>query len=157
MADQLAQRSDFLSVGSNDLTQYTLAVDRGNARLADRFTAFHPAVVRSLKDIAMAGTRNGMAVSVCGEMASEPIATFLLLGLGYTVFSVSPPALPLIRWVVRQIDYAAAVRAADAALSATTTAEMTAGLRAAIADMVDVRWLEAGRLPKPRRSATFKT
>ncbi|MBI4421695.1 MAG: phosphoenolpyruvate--protein phosphotransferase [Gemmatimonadetes bacterium] len=156
LADELAARSDFLSVGSNDLTQYTLAVDRGNARLADRFTPFHPAVVRMLKWVCDAGERAGKPASVCGEMASEPLAAFLLLGLGYRTLSVAPPALPLLRWGVRQIDRRAATLAAQEALAAATTTEVTAILEAALSQHVDLRWLEAGRLPKGKRATSLK-
>src|SRR6267378_2064561 len=94
MADRLAAEADFLSVGTNDLTQYTLVVDRGNARLADRFTPHDPSVLRLLKMVADAARQAGKPASVCGEMASEPLSAFLLIGLGYQTLSVAPPALP---------------------------------------------------------------
>ncbi|MEJ2238507.1 MAG: phosphoenolpyruvate--protein phosphotransferase [Gemmatimonadales bacterium] len=147
LVEQLAERSSFLSVGTNDLTQYTLAVDRGNARLADRFSPLHPAVVRLLKHIIDCGACRGLDVSVCGEMAAEPLSTLLLLGLGYRVLSASPSALPLVRWMVRQIDIAAAARAATAALDAATTGEVTDLLEQYMGDYVDLDLLEAGRLP----------
>src|SRR5258707_13033099 len=87
MADRLAEVSDFLSVGTNDLTQYTLVVDRGNARLADRFTPHDPSVLRLLKLVADAARAAGKPASVCGGMASEPGSAFLLLGLGYDTLS----------------------------------------------------------------------
>ncbi|HXI33724.1 MAG TPA: phosphoenolpyruvate--protein phosphotransferase, partial [Gemmatimonadales bacterium] len=120
MADRLAEVSDFLSVGSNDLTQYTLVVDRGNARLADRFTPHDPAVLRLLKLVANAAKAKQKPASVCGEMASDPLSAFLLVGLGYETLSVSPPALPLIRWMILQITREHAQAAADAALAART-------------------------------------
>jgi phosphotransferase system enzyme I (PtsI) len=98
LADRLAAEADFLSVGTNDLTQYTLVVDRGNARLADRFNPHDPSVLRLLKMVADAARRAGKPASVCGEMASEPLSAFLLIGLGYETLSVAPPALPLIKW-----------------------------------------------------------
>ncbi len=156
IADQLVEHADFLSVGSNDLTQYTLAVDRGNARLAERFAPFHPAVVQLLKRVCDAGDRAGKPVSVCGEMASEPLSAFLLFGLGYRVLSVAPPALPLLRWFVRQIDLRHASVVASAALAAPTTGEVTRILKEGVAAHVDLRWLEAGRLPRTRRSASLK-
>jgi phosphotransferase system enzyme I (PtsI) len=149
MVEELAERSSFLSVGTNDLTQYTLAVDRGNARLADRFTPLHPAVVRLLKRIIDCGVCKGLDVSVCGEMASEPLSTLLLLGLGYRVLSASPGALPLVRWMVRQIDISAAERAASEALDASRTKDVTAVLERHMGDYVDLELLEAGRLPVP--------
>lgn len=156
MIDRIAEVSDFLSVGTNDLTQYTLVVDRGNARLADRFTPLHPAIVRMLKATVDAARRAGKEVSVCGEMASEPVPAVLLLGLGYRVLSTSPPRLPLVRWLVRQIDLARATRAADAALAASTTGEVQALLQEAVAEQVDLRLLDAGRLPRARPETSLK-
>ena len=147
MVEQLAEHSSFISVGTNDLTQYTLAVDRGNALLADRFTPLHPAVVRLLKHIVECGVCRGLDVSVCGEMASEPLSILLLLGLGYRVLSASPGALPLIRWIVRQIDISAAQEAAKQATEASTTSEVTAILAKHMGEYVDLDLLEAGRLP----------
>ncbi|UCG86583.1 MAG: phosphoenolpyruvate--protein phosphotransferase [Gemmatimonadota bacterium] len=147
MVEQLAECSNFISVGTNDLTQYTLAVDRGNPRLADRFTPLHPAVVRLLKRIVDCGVCRGIDVSVCGEMASEPMSTLLLLGLGYRVLSASPGALPLIRWIVRQIDISVAQLAAEQAIVAATTAEVTSVLAEHMGQYVDLDLLEAGRLP----------
>jgi phosphotransferase system enzyme I (PtsI) len=157
LAHELARQVDFLSVGSNDLTQYTVAVDRGNARLAERFSSFHPAVVRQLRLICEAGEQAGKPTGVCGEMASEPLGAYLLIGLGYRSLSVSPPALPLVRWLVRQIDVLHARQAAQAALEAPTAAEVSRILASAMSEHVNLRFLEAGRLPKPRRSATLKT
>jgi len=150
MADQLARHSAFFSVGTNDLVQYTLAVDRGNARLAERFAPHHPAVVRQLRDIMAAGARAGIGVSVCGEMASDPLSVVLLLGLGYRTLSVGPPALPLLKWVVRSIPIAVAERAARAALEAETAEAVTDALRSAVQDVFDPRLLEAlSALPRP--------
>lgn len=147
MVEQLAECSDFISVGTNDLTQYTLAVDRGNARLADRFTPLHPAVVRLLKRIVDCGVCHGIDVSVCGEMASEPLCTLLLLGLGYRVLSASPGALPLLRWIVRQIDISAAQVAGEQATAAATTGGVVSVLSEQMGQYVDLDLLEAGRLP----------
>lgn len=138
LAEEFAAASDFLSVGTNDLTQYTLAVDRGNARLADRFTPFHPSVVRLLKRIVEAGKRANLEVSVCGEMASDPRATILLLGLGYRVLSISPPRLPLVRWLIRQFDAGLAESVAAEAAEAPTTGKVVSLLTEAIDGLVDV-------------------
>ncbi len=113
IADRLAEVSAFFSVGTNDLTQYTMAVDRGNARLADRFTPHHPSIVRQLHRVVEVGRAAGLPVSVCGEMASEALSAVLLIGLGYDRLSVSPPALPLVKWVVRTVPEEAARRAAE--------------------------------------------
>lgn len=155
LADELAERSDFLSVGTNDLTQYTLAVDRGNARLAGRFTPLHPAVLRMLKQIVGAGTRAKCELSVCGEMASEPLSAFLLLGLGYRVLSVAAPALPLIRWLLRRVHEAGARRAAAAAVAAATPDHAAAALEAELGRYVDLSLVDAGRLPAAVPEATL--
>jgi phosphotransferase system enzyme I (PtsI) len=102
-APELARYADFFSIGTNDLTQYTLAVDRNNARLASRFTPFHPAVLELLRRTAKAGRDAGLEVSVCGELASNPLGVYLLIGLGITVFSMTPTALPEIKKVVRTV------------------------------------------------------
>jgi phosphotransferase system enzyme I (PtsI) len=141
MADRLAEVSDFFSVGTNDLTQYTMAVDRGNARLADRFTPHHPAVVRQLKRILEAGVPSGTPVGVCGEMASDPLGAILLVGLGYRHLSVAPPALPLIKWVLRAVPAAEARDAAAAALDARGAADVVALLRDMAGRYVDLRLL----------------
>ena len=133
LADRFAAEADFLSVGTNDLTQYTLVVDRGNARLADRFTPLDPSVLRLLKQIADAACAAKKPASVCGEMASEPLSAFLLIGLGYETLSVAPPSLPRIRWLVRQLSHKQAVAAAAAALDARTDAEVLEIPRAGVA------------------------
>ena len=156
MADRLAAISDFLSVGTNDLTQYTLVVDRGNARLADRFTPHDPSVIRLLKMVADAGRAAGKPASVCGEMASEPLLAFLLIGLGYETLSVAPPALPLVKWTVRQISAAQARAAAESALAARTADEVLDILRLTLADAVDLKLLDPdARLPAGRRAASL--
>ncbi len=157
LADRLAEISDFLSVGTNDLTQYTLVVDRGNARLADRFTPHDPSVLRLLKLVAEAARAAGKPASVCGEMASEPLSAFLLLGLGYDTLSVAPPALPLIKWLIRQVTTAQARAAADAALAARTAELALDILRFALAEVVDSTLLDPdARLPAGRRSGSLK-
>ncbi len=157
MADRLTEVSDFLSVGTNDLTQYTLVVDRGNARLADRFTPHDPSVLRLLKLVANAARAAGKPASVCGEMASDPVSAFLLLGLGYETLSVAPPALPMIRWLIRQVSLAQARAAAEAALAARSARLAEDIVRYALADAVDLQLLDPdARLPAGRRSASFR-
>ena len=156
MADRLAAISDFLSVGTNDLTQYTLVVDRGNARLADRFTPHDPSVIRLLKMVADAARAAGKPASVCGEMASEPLSAFLLIGLGYETLSVAPPALPLVKWTARQISAAQARAAAGSALAARSADEVLDILRLTLADAVDLKLLDPdARLPAGRRAASL--
>ncbi len=148
VADRLARVSAFFSIGTNDLTQYTLAVDRGNAHLASRFTPHDPAIIRMLRDVLAAGTARGVPVSVCGEMASEPLSAVLLLGLGFTTLSVAPPEIPMIKWLVRTVPMALAREAAAAALEAAGPAEVTAILREAVRPVLDPRLIDPyGPLP----------
>jgi phosphotransferase system enzyme I (PtsI) len=142
MADRLAEVSAFFSVGTNDLTQYTMAVDRGNARLANRFTPHDPSIVRQLQRVLEVGKAAGLPVSVCGEMASEPLSAVLLLGLGYECLSVSPPALAVVKWVVRTVPESAALHAATAALSASSAAEVSNLLREVVGEYIDIRLLD---------------
>ena len=156
IADRFAAVADFLSVGTNDLTQYTLAVDRSNARLAARFNPLHPAVLRLLRDVQAAGAAAGREVSVCGEMASDPVAAVLLIGLGYRVLSVASPSLPLVKWLVRRIAVREAVECAAAALAARDSEEAGAGARAALGAHVDLRLLDpSARLPGRSRRGTL--
>jgi len=157
LADRLVEISDFLSVGTNDLTQYTLVVDRGNARLADRFTPHDPSVLRLLKLVADAARQAGKPASVCGEMASEPLFAFLLIGLGYDTLSIAPPALPLIKCLVRQVTTDQARAAATAALAARSAGLALDILRFALAEAVDETLLDPdARLPAGRRSGSLK-
>jgi phosphotransferase system enzyme I (PtsI) len=156
IADRLAEVSAFFSVGTNDLTQYTLAVDRGNARLAERFTPHHPAVVRQLQQIIDVGRTANVPVSVCGEMASEPLSVVLLIGLGYRSLSVGPPALPLVKWVVRSVPEEAAREAAAAALRAATAGDVLDALRTAVGRYLDLRLLDPhAALPGRARVASL--
>lgn len=144
IADQLAEVSAFFSVGTNDLTQYTLAVDRGNAQMAGRFSAHHPAVVRQLARVAEVASKAGISASVCGEMASDPLSAVLLIGMGYDTLSVSPQDLALIKWIVRSVPMSAAQEAAAAGLAATTPEKVAEAVRSVVKRYIDMRLLEPG-------------
>jgi phosphotransferase system enzyme I (PtsI) len=120
--DTLVRDVDFLSIGSNDLVQYTLAVDRGNVNLAPRYTPLHPAVLRLIREVAATGAANDLPVAVCGEMGSQPLMVFALLGLGVRQFSVSPRAVPIVKRLIRSVRETAAREAVTAALAAGDTA-----------------------------------
>jgi phosphotransferase system enzyme I (PtsI) len=137
-AVELARHSDFFSIGTNDLVQYTLAVDRTNARLAPLYNPFHPAVVRQLHQVARAGRAAGIEVSVCGEMAANPVGAFLLLGLDITALSVAWPALPEVKHVVRSIRMEDARAAARKALAAANAQGVVRALVQGIGDSVDL-------------------
>lgn len=113
MADAFAREVDFFSIGTNDLVQYTLAVDRGNERVAALFSVAHPAVLKLIKDVIRTGQRHDVPVSLCGEMAGDPMYTMLLLGLGLRVFSCAPPAIPEIKKVIRSVTIAHAFQVAQ--------------------------------------------
>ena len=137
-AVELARHSDFFSVGTNDLVQYTLAVDRTNARLAPLYNPFHPAVVRQLHAVARAGRAGGIEVSVCGELAANPLGTFLMLGLDITALSVAWPSLPEVKHVVRSVRVEDARVAARKALAAPNAQAVVRALVDGIGDSVDL-------------------
>lgn len=148
LADRLAEVCDFFSVGTNDLTQYTLAVDRGNARLFSRFTPQDPAVVRQLRSVLDASAHASIECGVCGEMASEPLTAVLLVGLGYTSLSVAPPTLLLMKWLLRRIPWEACRAAALEALEARSAGEVDAVLKRHASPFVDIHLLDPhGPLP----------
>ena len=97
------QQCDFISVGSNDLTQYLLAVDRNNRRVANLYQAFHPSVLRALKMIVDAAKEEGTPVSICGEMAGDPRSALLLVAMGYETLSMSATSLLRVKWVIRKV------------------------------------------------------
>ena len=116
IADQLAKEVDFFSVGTNDLIQYTMAVDRINERVSDLYQPLNPAVVRLLKETINAGHDAGIWVGVCGEMASDLFFTPLLIGLGFDELSVGAPRVPAIKHAIRSLDYEVCKSMAEAAL-----------------------------------------
>ena len=103
LAHELARRVDFLAVGSNDLTQYMLAVDRNNPRVANLYKEFHPAVLAALREIARAAHRSDKPVGICGELAGTPIGAVLLMAMGYHVLSMNATNLPKVKWVIRNV------------------------------------------------------
>jgi phosphotransferase system enzyme I (PtsP) len=106
-ARELARRVDFISVGTNDLTQYLLAVDRNNSRVAGLYDHLHPAVLRALLKIIEGCHAAGVKVSICGEMASDPLAVVLLMAMGFDALSMSSVSLPRVKWVIRSFSMAA--------------------------------------------------
>jgi phosphotransferase system enzyme I (PtsI) len=145
-ADTLATDVAFFSIGTNDLVQYTLAVDRGNANMAGRFTPLHPAVLRLIQRIVEVGREAGLPVAVCGEMASQPLMAFALMGLGLRELSVNPRAVPVVKRLVRGISTGFAAEAARAALNARTAAEAERELRfRLLAAFGDAPFLAEGR------------
>jgi phosphoenolpyruvate-protein phosphotransferase (PTS system enzyme I) len=123
-ADLLAEHADFFSIGTNDLIQYCLAVDRTDDRVSDLYEPLHPAIVRTLRLVARAAKRRGISVSVCGEMAADPVVLTLLVGLGLTEFSMAPTAIPLAKQALRRLRAQDAVAVAARIIRARTAAEV---------------------------------
>jgi phosphotransferase system enzyme I (PtsI) len=119
VADELALEADFFSIGTNDLVQYLLAVDRGNQRVAHLYEPCHPAVVRTLARIFLAAQQRGIPAAVCGELAGDPVWAPLLLGLGAHELSMSPAALPEVRFMLRHSSLTELQQLAQRALSST--------------------------------------
>lgn len=126
LADELAKEVDFFSIGTNDLIQYLLAVDRGNEYISNLFLEFHPSVIRAIKSVADAAHKNNIRISVCGEMASNPLAAVVLIGLGIDELSVSPSVFPEIRQIIRILNYGESQRLCDRILGISTEAVIRA-------------------------------
>lgn len=116
-ADALAAEADFFAIGTNDLIMYTLAIDRGDERVAHLFDPLHPAVLRLVHFAVDAALRRGKPVSVCGEMAGDPRYLPLFVGLGVRELSMSPKALPRVKQRLRRLDAAACAELAHAMLT----------------------------------------
>ena len=99
--ETLARRADFFSIGTNDLTQYLLAVDRGNARVSGLYDSLHPAVLNVIHEAVQQSHRCARPISVCGEIAGDPLAVILLLGMGVDALSMAAPSIPRVKWVIR--------------------------------------------------------
>ncbi|MGZ5442850.1 MAG: phosphoenolpyruvate--protein phosphotransferase [Thermoanaerobaculia bacterium] len=124
IADMLATEADFFSIGTNDLIQYSLAIDRGNENVSYLYEPLHPALLRLIKGVIDAGKRAGIPVSMCGEMASDPIYAIVLLGLGLEIYSMNPSSIPVVKNVIRSVRYRDCRRIAEAALLKKTAQEI---------------------------------
>jgi phosphotransferase system enzyme I (PtsI) len=126
LADLLAKEADFFSIGTNDLIQYALAIDRGNKHVASMYQPLHPAVLRMIKQVVAAGHAGGISVAVCGEMAGDPLYTPILLGLGVDELSMNALAVPVIKRIVRHASMEEAQEFARHALQYGTVEEVNA-------------------------------
>jgi phosphotransferase system enzyme I (PtsI) len=133
-ASLLAREVDFFTIGTNDLIQYTLAVDRTDDRVSNRYEPLHPAVLRLLRQVRRSAMRHGIPVSVCGEMASDPLLLRLLIGCGLTDFSMTPGAIPVARGVVAETHAGDMARIAAKVLTLGTVEDIEQFLREAFAD-----------------------
>jgi phosphotransferase system enzyme I (PtsI) len=124
MLDRFVREIDFISIGTNDLTQYTLAVDRGNEAVADLFQAVDPSVLRLISQSVKVADQAGIATSVCGEMSSHPAYALLLIGLGVRTLSAPPSALPQIKKAIRSVSLAQCQAMAERALQLETAQQV---------------------------------
>ena len=132
IADALGARAKFFSIGTNDLIQYTLAVDRLNEKVADLYDPTHPALLRLMQLTVEAGKRNGIWTGLCGEMAGDPTAIPLLIGLGIDELSVAPPMLPQIKYLIRRIKLSEAQQLAAQALESESSVDILVQSRAMV-------------------------
>jgi phosphotransferase system enzyme I (PtsI) len=130
LADALAREVDFFSIGTNDLIQYTMAVDRGNSKISHLYQHLHPSIIRFLKMIVDAAREAQIPVGICGEMAVDPLSTLVLIGLQLDEFSCSPNALPEVKKVIRSVTYDECKMLAKKILKHSTTEEIEADARA---------------------------
>ncbi len=136
IADLLAREADFFSVGTNDLIQYSLAMDRSNEHLAAMFQPLHPAVLRSLRRVVEAAHEAGIDACICGEMAGDPLYLPILLGLGFDELSMNASSIPRVKQVLRRCTRERAVEITKACFSFTVAAEVEAYLKDAMANHV---------------------
>ena len=125
-------RIDFVSIGSNDLTQYLLALDRNNSRVASRYDPLHPAVIHELNRVVRIAREGDLALSLCGEMASDPLAVILLLGMGITTLSMSATKLPRIKYLIRRLPLRRAELVLQQCLELDNSQDIRALLRSTI-------------------------
>ncbi|SNB44951.1 phosphoenolpyruvate--protein phosphotransferase [Geobacter sp. DSM 9736] len=131
IADILIREVDFFSIGTNDLIQYTLAADRNNPKVKQYYDPYHPAVLHSIKRVAEVGRSAGKPVSICGEMAADPLNAVILFGMGITDFSVSAPYIPVVKQAIRGIDS----HRAHAIAAHVLSLESSSGIRKYLADI----------------------
>ncbi|MDD5505746.1 MAG: phosphoenolpyruvate--protein phosphotransferase [Candidatus Omnitrophica bacterium] len=135
-ADILARETDFFSIGTNDLIQYCLAVDRGNEKVAYLYEPAHPAVLRLIKQVIEAAHQANIKVAMCGEMAGEPSLALILLGLGLDEFSVPPQVIPELKFIIRAIGFAAVQGLANEAMQLSTGTQVEEFARTRLAEIL---------------------
>ena len=143
--EALARRVDFLSIGSNDLTQYLLAVDRNNPRVAELYDSLHPAVLHAMVQVVDGGHSQNCPVSACGEIAGDPAATVLLLGMGMDSLSTNGANLSRVKWVIRSFTRSHARRLLEEALAMEDAASIRSHVNAALEEAGLGGLVRAGR------------
>lgn len=126
MAKEFADYVDFFSIGTNDLIQFLMAVDRGNDIVSELYQEFHPAILRTIRHIVTEGKKSGIPISICGEMAADTLAVPILIGLGLDCLSVSPSAIPSIKRTIRAVNFSSAEQLAENCLKMSSEKEVTA-------------------------------
>jgi phosphotransferase system enzyme I (PtsI) len=129
LLDKIAEYVDFISVGTNDLIQYTLAIDRGNGKVASAYDPTHPAILRLLRTIHDIAAPKRLEVSICGEMAGEPLYALLLIGLGYRKLSMSPTRIPIVKYILINSSLHEAQQIATRALNLTSKKDVNQYIR----------------------------
>jgi phosphoenolpyruvate-protein phosphotransferase (PTS system enzyme I) len=142
MTYEFAKEADFLSIGTNDLIQYLMAVDRGNDLVSDLYQEFSPVVVRTISHIVKEAARAGREVSICGEMAADPLAIPLLVGLGLKSLSMSPVTILEAKKIIRNFEYSKAVKLAEECLELPTNSEIIAKIEKFFSDNLITRTRE---------------
>jgi phosphotransferase system enzyme I (PtsP) len=122
--DYLIQEVDYVSIGTNDLIQYTLAADRNNASVRQYYDPYHPAVLHSIKRVADSANKAGKKVSVCGEMAADPLCALIFTGMGIREFSISAPSIPIVKQAIRNNSFEVCRRLARTVLTCRSSADM---------------------------------
>jgi phosphoenolpyruvate-protein phosphotransferase len=138
VADQLAKEIDFFSIGTNDLSQYTMAADRTNPKVAELSNAFFPAVLRLVREVIQAAHKEGKWVGMCGELAGEPLALPILLGLELDEFSMNPPMVPLAKQIIRNLDTREMKEIADQTLELESPADIQAFIKEKIPFIAEI-------------------
>lgn len=147
-ADLLAREADFFSIGTNDLIQYLLAVDRGNERVSDLYEPLHPAILRTIRYVIDSGHQAGIKVGMCGEMAADPLLVVLLVGLGLDELSMNAKSIPSVKNIIRSISAAEAREIAIHALTLPTAREVSDFVAEGMAGRIPPRSLSLPKTPR---------
>jgi len=143
VADRLARHVDFFAIGTNDLIQYTLAIDRGNASVSTLYRPLHPAVLGLIRRVVEAAASRGLRVSVCGEMAADPVAAVVLVGLGIHELSMSPVAIPAVKQALRAVSLHDTRPIVEEALHLDTVSEIEERVRSRVLSMLPSEFTRA--------------
>ena len=136
MLDHFISEVDFISIGTNDLVQYTMAVDRSNEYVADLYAGHDPAVLRLIKQCADIAAKNNVGISVCGEMSSNPISSLMLVGFGIRTLSAPPAALPQVKQALRKVSLDDCEQLAARAIEFGTAREVDAFLQTRFSELL---------------------